>query len=64
MVTPRHILITSVVSSKRVKMKTQKNNPENEQTNVEHEIELTIDEQIEQLAEVIIGHLLKQLYEN
>jgi hypothetical protein len=60
MVTPRYILITSVVPSKWVKMKTQKSNPENEQT---YETELTIDEQIEQLAEIIIGHLLKQLYE-
>ena len=49
---------------KRVKMKTNKIIHENETNNAETETELTIDEQIDQLAAIIINHLLKQLYEN
>jgi hypothetical protein len=64
MVTPRHILITSVVLSKRVKMKTKKLIYQNDPNNVEDQTELTIEEQIEQFAEIIISFLLKELYEN
>jgi len=64
MVTPRYILITSVVLSKRVKMKTKKPICRNDPNNVEAETDLTIDEQIEQFAEIIISYLLKELNEN